>query len=346
MMRHTCMCRFEKIVEKIIKLLFRGNELLFRSNEILFRGNKISLRWNEIFRGNELLFRGNELLFCSNELLFRGNEMLFRGNEILFRGNKILFVGRNYYFVRTSFYFIWKNHYIDGNSRWHQRTSGEILSFRPDSTGLLQKTEVSALSSCNSLLLFGSLDIQQIIVSRERNIISRERNTISRKRNTISRKRKNISREQNIISRERNSKNSHYFFFFLCPFRASVLSGCRRAPRKRWEKLGGGGSKIIFQTWRFRASVHLLIGVWRFANMDVLAWNTPHVFSATGKTAQVSLSILSGLLDISHFRISDRLTPQVSNWHNYFVWQVANKCKCQYCTTNATVHIQLCWNPI
>ncbi len=38
-----------------------------------------------------------------------------------------------------------KSH-INGNSRWHQRTSGEILSFRPDSTGLLQKTEVSALS--------------------------------------------------------------------------------------------------------------------------------------------------------------------------------------------------------
>ncbi len=35
--------------------------------------------------------------------------------------------------------------YIDGNSRWHQRTSSEILSFRPGSTGLLQKTEVSAV---------------------------------------------------------------------------------------------------------------------------------------------------------------------------------------------------------
>ncbi len=50
--------------------------------------------------------------------------------------------------------------YIDGNSRWHQRTLGEILSFRPDSMGLLQKTEVSALSSHNSRLLYGSLGLR------------------------------------------------------------------------------------------------------------------------------------------------------------------------------------------
>ncbi len=79
------------------------------------------------------------------------------------------------------------------------------------------------------------ISFEWIIISRERNNISRERNNISRERNTISRERNTIlferiiisferntiSRERNIISRERNS-NSHYFFFFLCPFRASV----------------------------------------------------------------------------------------------------------------------------
>ncbi len=39
---------------------------------------------------------------------------------------------------------------IDGSSHWHQRTLGEILSFWPDSTSLIQKTEVAASSSRDS----------------------------------------------------------------------------------------------------------------------------------------------------------------------------------------------------